>query len=88
MAILADRNPLFTAGRLRKDRMSRAVSENHARTGQNVLYLDMHVDWTTRPDVGVMGDNIYLSGTRREYVGDEAPVGPTDSFLLPAFSAN
>jgi len=87
MAILADKNPLFAAGRLRKDRLNRAVSENHSHTGQNVLYLDMHVDWATGPDVGVMGDNIFLSGARHEYVGDEGPVGPTDSFLLPAFSA-
>jgi prepilin-type N-terminal cleavage/methylation domain-containing protein len=36
-----------------------ANSGNHMREGQNVVYLDSHVTWHRRPDVGVMDDNIY-----------------------------
>lgn len=86
MAILADSSPLLRRGRSPRVRLAFATSENHKNAGQNVLYLDMHVAWATRPDVGVLGDHIYLAGSCRDYCGDEVPTGPTDSFLLPAFS--
>lgn len=86
MAILADGTPLFPNGRFRADRVRAPVSDNHDGWGQNVLYLDMHVEFQRRASVGVHGDNIYLSQGIYEYDGDEAPAGPTDTFLLPAFS--
>ena len=86
MAILADATPVFCNGRFDRDRVHAPVSDNHARTGQNVLYLDMHVDWTEQPTVGVNGNNIYLAEGILDYSGDEAPVNVTDSFLLPAYS--
>ena len=86
MAILADSTPLFDNGQFRRDRVRAPVSANHDGVGQNVLYLDMHVDFRHGPSVGVMGDNIFLAEGVYEYDGDEEPTGPTDTFLLPAFS--
>lgn len=87
MAILADSTPVFINGQFLRDRANdEAVSENHDRTGQNVLFLDGHVDWTTRATVGVSGDNIFLAQGVNDYTGNEAPTSPIDSFLLPAFS--
>ena len=87
MAIFADRTPLFARGRFRKDKLEQCTSENHGGRGQNVLYLDMHVGWADGPKVGVDNNNIYLVEGVLDYRGDEAPAGPTDSFLLPAYSA-
>jgi hypothetical protein len=88
MAILADSNPLFAGGRFRPGRLGAAVSDNHDGRGQNVLYLDNHARWTTSALAGVQGNNIYLAEGVLEYRGDEAPVSPTDTFLLPAYSRN
>lgn len=86
MVILGDSTPVFAEGRFRADRVSTALSDNHDRMGQNVLYLDMHVDFKRRPSVGVMGDNIYLIQGVFDYQGEETPASVTDTFLLPAFS--
>ncbi len=86
MAILSDSNPVFEGGRFHPDRLSATASANHNHTGQNVLYLDMHVDWASDPNVGVNGNNIFLADGVREYTGFETPSSPTDSFLLPAFT--
>jgi len=86
MAILADSTPVFVGGRFRPDRAENAISDNHGGTGQNVLYVDSHVEWVERPTVGVRQDNIFLVEGVSDYRGDEVPSGPTDSFLLPAFS--
>ncbi len=86
MVILADSTPLFANGRFRREKLTRAVSDNHHGRGQNVLYLDMHVRWAPHATVGIGGDNIFLVDGVVDYRGDERPAGPTDSFLLPAFS--
>lgn len=88
MVILADSTPMFAEGRFRADRARAGVSDNHDGAGQNVLYLDMHAAFKKRPFVGVRGDNIYLVQGVDAYDGDETPAGPTDTFLLPAFSEN
>ncbi len=88
MVILADSNPVFAGGRFHPNRVATAVSDNHDGRGQNVLYLDNHVAWTVTATVGVRGNNIYLAEGVLEYRGDEAPVSPTDTFLLPAYSRN
>jgi len=85
MAILADSNPVFEEGRFRQERLNQP-SRNHANQGQNVLFLDMHVEWAPRPNVGVNGDNIYLAKGIRIYRGTERPTDSTDTFLLPSFS--
>ena len=86
MVILADSTPLFARGFFRRESINHPISENHRRTGQNVLYLDMRVSWADSPTVGVRGDNIYLVKGVLEYRGDEKPSEPTDTFLLPTFS--
>jgi len=86
MAILADDTPVFRNGRFLRDRVSAATSDNHGGSGQNVLYLDWHVEWKENASAGVQGNNIYLAEGIYDYQGDETPVSPTDTFLLPAFS--
>lgn len=86
MAILADSTPVFAGGKFRRDRVRAMASDNHDRTGQNVLYLDMHVVWAERPAVGVGGDNIFLAEGIFDYDGDEKPTSDIDTFLLPAYS--
>ena len=86
MAILADGTPLFAGGRFHRDRLRTAASDNHGQTGQNVLYLDMHVMWAEQPAVGVSGNNIFLAEGIFDYDGDERPASDIDTFLLPAYS--
>ncbi|MFO7908326.1 MAG: hypothetical protein R6U98_37160 [Pirellulaceae bacterium] len=86
MAILSDSNPIFEGGRFHPGRTGMLTSANHGHAGQNVLYLDMHVEWKTDAHAGVNGDNIFLADDVREYTGYEKPAGPTDSFLLPAYT--
>ena len=85
MAILADSTPFYRNGGFEADQAATAASENHGRTGQNVLYLDMHVGWAKGPAVGVNKNNIFLAEGIYNYRGNETPVGPTDTFLLPAY---
>ena len=89
MAILADETPAFPRGprRVLPQRAETGNSPNHGGTGQNVLYLDMHVAWVRTPAAGVMGDNIYLVRGVNVYNGTETPAGPTDTFLLPAYTS-
>jgi len=84
MVILADATPFYRDRTFRPDDHENALSENHGRTGQNVLYLDMHVAWTKRAQAGVKGDHIYLAQGIYNYTGDEKPATATDTFLLPA----
>ena len=86
MVILADASPVFEGGQFRPERIHAAASENHERSGQNVLYVDGHVKWSNRPDVGVGEDNIFLAANVMDYTGTEKPDSPTDTFLLPAYS--
>ena len=88
MAILADETPVFPQGGQRVVRLRATVgnSHNHGGTGQNVLYLDMHVAWVHTPAAGVMGNNIYVAEGVKVYTGFEVPTGPTDTFLLPAYT--
>lgn len=73
-------------------------SQNHQQgEGQNVLYVDGHVDFHNKAAVGVNNDNIYnyhgdfneqVSGVVGEMIspGGTDPVGPsqdTDSFIVP-----
>ncbi len=88
MGVLADRTPVFRNGQFRPERVRTATSDNHDREGQNVLYLDGHVEWHDKPNAGVADDNIFLVKGIYEYTGDETPVSPTDTFLLPASSGS
>jgi anti-sigma factor RsiW len=83
MAILADQTPIFREGQFLRDRLRALASDNHHGAGQNVLYLDMHVDWRAEATAGVGGNNIFLNDKVTDYQGDEKPATPYDSFLLP-----
>ncbi|MDY7010407.1 MAG: hypothetical protein SVV80_06595 [Planctomycetota bacterium] len=83
MVIFADATPVFTGGTFSPDCTRRTVSRNHPDGGQNVLYLDTHVNWVTDCRVGVGGDNIWLVEGVSDYTGKEKPTSPTDTFLLP-----
>ena len=85
MALAGDRNPLFdgrTVHRLNpydEETFNSPTHDNGA--GQNVVYADGHAAWFTNPLVGIDRDNIYRSGQRVRYLGNERPSSATDSFL-------
>jgi len=100
MAIMADRNPwIESKGWKVKDfsefdpdgeRKIRNIGNSpcHNDEGQNVLFLDTHVDFQTVSFCGVNDDNIYTSwngddirkGTKPEF--GSQPAGSTDSLLV------
>ncbi|MBU0638963.1 MAG: DUF1559 domain-containing protein [Planctomycetes bacterium] len=90
LVVLADDNPLFDNGlplfdlprRLGLTDPTMANSEAHRGKGQNILTIGGHVKWTTRPDCGVAGDNIWMLSNVTEYTGREGPETATDSHLL------
>lgn len=103
--LLADRNPGASAERGASIapadapplQVAAANSVNHRRAGQNVLFGDMHVEFTTTPYCGINGDNIYTAAatattqtsapTTQGFLGRTVlPSGPTDSYLVPALS--
>jgi prepilin-type processing-associated H-X9-DG protein len=75
------------------DRWRPYNSRNHASEGQNVLFVDGHVEWVNKPIVGVNHDNIYtMQGpgyTLRDTLLGRTPadkMGPftdTDSVIVP-----
>jgi len=85
LVILADPNPYFSGDAVHNlDPSEPSNSYCHdVNAGQNVVYVDGHTNWATKPTVGVNADNIYLAGTLRHYTGTEVPLYPTDSFLVP-----
>jgi hypothetical protein len=75
------------------DRLRLGNSDAHQRDGQNVLSVDGHVKFQTRPTCGVKGDNIYTIAASpsepaksREMVppvyGSARPTSRTDSVLV------
>jgi prepilin-type N-terminal cleavage/methylation domain-containing protein len=69
-------------------------SVNHNGEGQEILYLDSHVDFQRKPIAGIHHDNIYTAMTDNAYeeqthslVGEVedgyAPLTQTDSYLIP-----
>ncbi|MGE5609298.1 MAG: hypothetical protein ACM359_08595 [Bacillota bacterium] len=76
--------------------MHKANSPNHGGEGQNVLYMDGHVEWTVSPFVGAHRDNIYTRakanamprGPEQESVPASVegtdPALALDSILLPS----
>lgn len=90
-AIGSDRNPGVKAGGANvyvtqgspASVVRLANSTNHERDGQNVLYGDGHVTWSTTPFVGVAGDNIFTSKTGVSPTVATSPADRSDSILLP-----
>ena len=58
-------------------------SPNHSFKGQNVLYLDGHVDWRDHPYCGVSWDNIWI---KRQTAQDA--IDPKDLSSLRAYNDN
>ena len=92
MAVLADRNPLFTVNQ--DDRIVfdtliplNAPSHAHHGAGQNVLTANGVVAWRIRPTVEIFGqsqpDNIWAASGIDVYTGKETPANPFDAFLVP-----
>lgn len=100
--LLADKNPGSNREREASPvtadapplQIASANSVNHRRAGQNVLFGDMHVEFTTTPYCGVNGDNIYTAAATpstqptipatQGFLGRSVlPSGPTDSYLVP-----
>lgn len=81
MPLMADQTPLFAGG---SQSFGQLNSINHLRQGQNVLTMDGRVLWTGSPNVGIGGDNIWLTQDRRQqyYKGAELPISKTDAFLV------
>jgi prepilin-type processing-associated H-X9-DG protein len=72
-------------------------SANQGRDGQNVLYGDGHVEWTSNPFVGAQRDNIYTYRDQSTTVDDKGaapassnddgtPYDLNDSVLLPVLT--
>jgi prepilin-type N-terminal cleavage/methylation domain-containing protein/prepilin-type processing-associated H-X9-DG protein len=89
LPVAADLNPgvnppisdvLSVAPGASSSQMSKALSRNHERDGQNVLYNDGHVAWHTDPFAGRGGDNIYTTADGKV---DASPVDVRDTILLP-----
>lgn len=64
-------------------------SNNHAKTGQNVLYMDGRVAWSEHPLAGCLDDNIYTRAAGPAGAATDradplsAPRDVMDSLLLP-----
>jgi len=72
--------------------MSMANSDNHDKVGQQVLYGDGHVEWSSDPFAGPSQDNIYArrstqtqsnNGASDLLNGYTSPVDARDNVLLP-----
>ncbi len=55
-------------------------SRNHAMEGENVLFVDGHVDFNKRPIVGVNYDNIYTIQSNYTLLGSLNGTTPSDNF--------
>ncbi|MFQ5804858.1 MAG: type II secretion system protein [Phycisphaerae bacterium] len=67
-------------------------SVNHNQEGQNILFVDSHVDFLRKPIEGVHNDNIYTAMNDYEVQTESlvgivedtyAPLTQTDSYLIP-----
>src|SRR5438045_918007 len=60
-------------------------SNNHGKDGQNVLYMDGHVEFQNNPFVGVIRDNIYVRSNGLSFGANlaDSPFNGNDSILLP-----
>ena len=79
--------------------MRQGNSTNHARAGENVLYVDGRVEWATTPFAGKGSDNMYTRAATANPVnrapladqssdaaypfGQEPPTHAADTILLP-----
>ncbi len=94
--VAADMNPgsqgvLTARPTFNQEVLNQANSYNHQRQGQNLLYGDLHVDWSSTCFAGVQQDNIYGAGRLNAdgtidpiaYQIVAPPAHHLDSVLLP-----
>jgi prepilin-type processing-associated H-X9-DG protein len=53
----------------RLDSLAQRNSANHGGDGQNVLYLDGHVEWRTSRNAGINGDDIFVNWDNKVLAG-------------------
>lgn len=87
LPVFGDDNPLFDNGWPRFEQLAfgdptSANSRAHGGAGQNILTIRGTVSWTTTPNSGINGDNIWTLDYVDEYQGREGPKSQTDSHLL------
>lgn len=89
LPVLADDNPLFENGMPILEAVARRFrdpasynSRAHGGSGQNLLTVSGHTRWSTTPNTGVNGDNIWTLSNVNHYTGREGPRVSTDSHLL------
>jgi len=90
LPVLADDNPFFDRGwplfavarSLGLADPARTNSRAHGGSGQNILTIRGTVKWTTTPNCGPHGDNIWTLNGVEEYTGREGPLTTTDAHLL------
>jgi hypothetical protein len=97
-AVMADLNPggdalLTITPQSRSTDLRKGNSPNHDYDGQQVLYADGHVDWSSSPFVGCERDNIYTFGSVVNKVPQSlgivgSPVDGKDSVLLPVWDSS
>lgn len=86
--LMADMNPHFedlspAMAVCPSDDALRLNSRNHRRQGQNVLWGDGHVRFSSVRTVGANADDIYTIADTSTYHGVEWPRGPNDTFIAP-----
>jgi hypothetical protein len=81
LALMADKNPLFTGPIYNRDLMPTSPSDQHGRVGQNILNVAGNVLWSSDPLL--RGDNIWLPQgvDPADITGRETPANASDSFL-------
>jgi hypothetical protein len=90
LPVFGDDNPFFDNGlplfevaeRLGLRDVAQTNSRAHNGAGQNILTLSGSVQWSTTPNCGVNGDNIWTLQHVAHYTGREGPTDASDSHLL------
>ncbi len=70
----------------RLDTITQRNSANHGGGGQNVLYLDGHVEWRTSRNAGINGDDIFVNWDNQVLAGkdrEDAVLGSGDDSPTP-----
>ena len=88
LVVLSDDNPLFDDGLPLLDTLRQGLagpdhnSTAHRGRGQNILSLSGHVRWSTTPNCGLDGDNIWTIQGVEKYTGQEGPASTRDAHML------
>jgi prepilin-type processing-associated H-X9-DG protein len=70
----------------RLEDLHQGSSANHGGRGQNVLYLDGHVEWRTNRNAGINGDDIFVNWDNQVFAGrarEDTVLGSSDATPTP-----